>query len=143
VDASRTVEQAITWALEHVGSGDYRLRCLAFVEDAYEIPNGIEIFGGSCASESAEIYRAADAEGLPPAGAFVFFDTHGVVDGVERNWGHVGLALGDARMVHAWPDVRVDAIADFPMLPSGSWSTPVYAGFATPARILQGAEDRS
>ena len=30
------------------------------------------------------------------------------MDGTHRDWGHVGLALGDGRVVHALHEVRVD-----------------------------------
>ena len=110
------VERAIEWALARLGSTDYALRCLAFVEDAYEQANDIEVFGGSSAQESADLYGAAAADGRPPAGAFVFFSTTGPVGGVVRDWGHVGLATGDGRVIHAWPTIRIgrpggDAIA--------------------------------
>ena len=134
------VEWAITWALERVGSPAYSLRCLAFVEDAYERPNRIEVFGGSSASESAAIYGASASSGEPPRGAFVFFATSGPVEGVMRQWGHVGLALGDGSMVHAWSTVRVDAIHDLDRL-SGApgWSAPIYVGWTPPERILEGS----
>ena len=138
-DSRLIVERAIAWALEQLGSPDYALRCLAFVEDAYEIPNEIEVFGGSSARESAELYEAQRSTGEPPAGAFVFFATTGLVDGIERDWGHVGLATGDGRMIHAWPQVRIDDITAMPSLPSGSWSTPGYLGYAPPSRILRDA----
>jgi cell wall-associated NlpC family hydrolase len=144
--AARTliVERAITWALEHVGSPAYALRCLAFVEDAYEVPNDIEVFGGSSASESAAIYGATRSSGQAPRGAFIFFDTSGPVDGANKDWGHVGLALGDGSMVHAWSTVRVDAIRDLGRL-SGApgWSAPIYVGWTPPERILQGAIGRA
>jgi hypothetical protein len=142
LDESLIVGRALEWARGELGSAAYELRCLSFVEDAYEIANEIEVFGGSSARESAELYAASAAIGEPPAGAFVFFATEGMVDGVVRDWGHVGLALGDGRMVHAWPEIRIDSIADFPALPSGSWSTPVYVGFAPPSRILEGSRSR-
>ncbi len=140
---SEIVERAVAWALERVGSSAYGLRCLSFVEDAYEVPNRIEVFGGATARESCEVYGAADRSGAAPRGAFVFFETAGIVDGVPRDWGHVGLALGDGRIVHAWPDIRVDELADVPGLPSGSWSVPRYVGWAPPEVILRGAVDRS
>jgi cell wall-associated NlpC family hydrolase len=138
--AAPIVERAIAWALEHIGSPAYSLRCLAFVEDAYERPNQIEVFGGSSAAESAAIYGATESSGEPPRGAFVFFDTSGPVDGAVQHWGHVGLALGDGSMVHAWSTVRVDAIHDVNRL-SGApgWSAPIYVGWTSPERILEGA----
>jgi cell wall-associated NlpC family hydrolase len=148
MDSSRreervSVDRAVAWALANVGSDRYALRCLSFVEDAYELPNGIEVFGGSSARESAELYEARAATGDPPAGAFVFFDTHGPVDGVVRDWGHVGLATGDGRVVHPWTDVRVDPLAAMESLPSGDWSPLVFAGWAAPTRILRGSRPRA
>ena len=137
------VDRAVEWSLQQVGSGAYALRCLAFVEDAYEIPNRIEVFGGSTARESATMYEATSNVGVPPRGAFVFFDTAGVVDGVTRDWGHVGLALGGGRIVHAWPVIRIDAITDVSSLPSGGWSPPTYLGWAAPEVILRGSRARS
>jgi cell wall-associated NlpC family hydrolase len=72
----------------------------------------------------------------------VFFSTTGVIDGVERDWGHVGIATGDGRMVHTWPEVRIDPIAEVPSLPPGAWSPPRYIGFAPPSRILVGHQRR-
>ena len=139
----RIVDSAIGWAMARLGATDHALRCLAFVEEAYERPNGIEVFGGDSARESAERYGADAASGPAPKGAFVFFDCEGPVNGVVRNWGHVGLALGDGRMVHAWGTVRVDPIADVPALPGGpGWSAPAYLGWASPEEILEGAIER-
>jgi cell wall-associated NlpC family hydrolase len=143
VATEEIVTRAVEWALRQVGSERYGLRCLSFVEDAYELPNGIEVFGGSTAKESAELYDAAARAGEPPPGAFVFFETSGIVDGVERDWGHVGIALGDGRMAHPWTDVRVDPIVDVPFLPSGRWAPPRYVGWASPDAILSGSRRRS
>jgi hypothetical protein len=54
------IANAIRWAQEHLGATDYAGRCLAFVEDAYEKGNHVEIFGGSSAQESADEYGAAN-----------------------------------------------------------------------------------
>jgi len=50
---------------------DYQYICLAFVEDAYEFGNKIEMFGGSTATESANEY-GVNPVGQPPRGSFVF-----------------------------------------------------------------------
>lgn len=52
------VDRAIAWATARLGNPDYAFRCLAFVEDAYEAGNAIEIFGGSTAKESADEYAS-------------------------------------------------------------------------------------
>ncbi len=73
----------------------------------------------------------------------MFFDCSGPVDGVRRDWGHVGLALGDGRIVHAWGDVRIDAIDEMSRLPAaGGWTLPACVGWAPPERILLDARRR-
>jgi cell wall-associated NlpC family hydrolase len=134
------VERAIAWALEHVGSTAYAFRCLAFVEDAYEIPNGIEVFGGDTANEAADAYAVRSSPDTPARGAFAFFDSAGPVAGLDCDWGHVGLALGDGRVVHAWTEVRIDPISEIADLPpAGGWTSPAYVGCAQPATILRTA----
>jgi cell wall-associated NlpC family hydrolase len=133
------VDRAIAWALERLGSDRYASRCLSFVEDAYEQANDIEVFGGSSARESADVYGVSPSAGQPPAGAFVFYGTWGPIDGVVRDWGHVGLATADGRLIHAWPEVRIDDLNAVPALESGDWSELSYLGWASPAQILSGA----
>jgi len=130
-------ENAIRWAQEQAGSEAYPLRCLAFVEDAYEISNQIEMFGGSSAKESAELYGTAH-EGEPPLGAFVFYDTSGPVNGEMMDWGHVGLYIGDGKVIHAWGTVRVDRIEEIEQLRSeNGWKTPQYIGWTAPEVFLK------
>ncbi len=131
---------ALNWAEMHLGSRAYGLRCLAFVEDAYEQANQIELFGGSSARESALEYDAAAHTHLPPpAGAFVFYACAGLVDGIERDWGHVGLSDGTGRVIHAWDQVRWDAVlAVQDLAPAPTWSAPRYVGWAPVERVLQG-----
>ncbi|HAG42841.1 MAG TPA: hypothetical protein DCL31_04985, partial [Clostridium sp.] len=52
------VNNAIEWAKNHLNSREYCYHCLAFVEDALERSNDIEIFGGDTAKESADLYEA-------------------------------------------------------------------------------------
>ena len=76
------------------GSG-HPWRCIAFVEDAYERANGIELFGGDSAAESAGALRhsALRRRCAAPAGAFVFYACGGPMDG--------GIATGAT-----WPGIR-------------------------------------
>jgi hypothetical protein len=86
VDDQRYIENAIHWARQQLRSKAYAFLCLSFLEDAYEEGNGIEIFGGESATESAELYGVQTV--LPiPEGAFVFYACSGPFDGVERNRG--------------------------------------------------------
>jgi hypothetical protein len=88
------IDNAVRWAKEQIGSDAYQFLCLAFVEDAFEKANGIEIFGESTAKESAEAYGVQVSPAIPPIGTFVFYDCSGPIDGLEKNWGHVGLSCG-------------------------------------------------
>jgi len=132
------IENAIAWAEEHLGSDGYPFLCLAFVEDAYEISNGIEMFGGSTAKESADEYGTQEMPEIPPRGAFVFYDCFGTLEGTTKNWGHVGLSLGDGRVIHAWGVVRCDHYREVEELGGAEgWSAPRYIGWTPVARVLQ------
>ncbi|MDT0268598.1 hypothetical protein RM844_20130 [Streptomyces sp. DSM 44915] len=142
-DWQERVANAIGWARGHLGSTAYASRCLAFVEDAYERANALELFGGDFAAESAESYGAREQTGEPPAGAFVFYDTSGELLGRRRNWGHVGLGIGGGQVVHAWDRVRIDpylAIAELAGPPG--WDAPRWAGWAPVERVLRGCRPR-
>ena len=138
-------ERAVAWALAHAGSAAYATRCLAFVEDAYERSNGIEVFGGASAAESQALYGTRPLEGEPPPrGALVFYACSGPIRGESRDWGHVGLSLGDGRVVHAWDVVRIDRIADVAALPPGAgWTSPIPVGWTPAERLLAGHRRRT
>ena len=102
------VDKAVHWVSGKLGSPEYRGVCLGFVEDAYELANEMELDGYATAKSAAEGYGAASNAGPPPEGAFVFYDCEGSLEGIFRNWGHVGLCVGDGKVVHAWDVVRTD-----------------------------------
>lgn len=133
------VENAINWARTQLNSTAYPARCLAFIEDAYEQSNQIEMFGGSCAKESADDYEAWKNTGPIPPGAFVFYDCFGSLKDEYKNWGHVGLSIGQGEVIHAWGPVRIDNYLDIQNLtPAPGWTKPRYIGWAPVERILQG-----
>ncbi|GAA0972244.1 hypothetical protein [Nocardiopsis tropica] len=136
-------DNAVTWARQHLGSTAYASRCLAFVEDAYERSNHVEIFGGDFAGESARIYAARENTGVPPTGAFAFYDSTGELFGRRQDWGHVGLCVGDGRVVHAWDRVRIDHYLDIPDLaaPPG-WDPPRWVGWTPVQRIFRGCRPK-
>ncbi len=51
----------IRWAESKLGSTEYAGRCLAFIEDALEISNDIEVFGGDSV-RAAEAFTDAGHE---------------------------------------------------------------------------------
>ncbi len=135
---------AIRWAQEHLSSTDYPFLCLAFVEDAYEESNHVEIFGGSSAKESADEYEAAQNAGEIPLGAFVFYDCFGILNGEYKNWGHVGLHTGEGKLIHAWDKVRVDDYLDVQNLtPAPGWTKPQFIGWAPIERIFAGYRQKT
>jgi hypothetical protein len=144
-DEAAVASAATRWALERLGDRMYAGRCLAFVEDAIERPNGIEIFGGSSARESAEQYGPAPvgSDATPPVGSLVFYASEGPAEGAWRDWGHVGLALGDGRVVHAWDVVRVDGVTDVESLsPREGWTSARLLGWVPLSRVLEGHRPR-
>ncbi|MGA9397139.1 MAG: NlpC/P60 family protein [Anaerolineaceae bacterium] len=139
MDCQTTIENAIKWAGNKSGSDEYPFLCLAFVEDAYEMSNQIEIFGGDSAKESADKYGVQLTPEIPPAGAFVFYDCSGSIEGVYKNWGHVGLSCGEGKVLHAWDVVREDDYMAVEKLSTAEgWTSPIYIGWAPVERILQG-----
>ena len=144
-DESAIAHAATRWAVGKTGDRSYAGRCLAFVEDAIERPNDIEIFGGSTARESAERYGPVryTADVPPPAGSLVFYACEGPADGAWRDWGHVGIAIGDGRVAHAWDEVRVDGATEIETLPpAAGWTSARLIGWVPLALVLEGHRPR-
>ena len=133
------IENTIEWALEHVNNTAYRFMCLGFVEDALERSNQIEIFGGDTAKESADLYQNSMFTGMPCKGSFVFYNCSGEINGVIKNWGHVGLALEEGKVIHAWDKVRIDDYMSIESLGAApGWEKPQYIGWVPIDVILVG-----
>ncbi|CAG0930474.1 hypothetical protein TFLX_01772 [Thermoflexales bacterium] len=133
------ITNAIRWAQDHLGATEYTARCLAFVEDAYEESNHVEIFGGDDAQASADEYGAAQNSGEPPIGSFVFYACAGPVGDEIKDWGHVGLCIGEGKVIHAWDKVRIEPYLDVQTLtPPPGWSQPQLIGWAPIERIFVG-----
>lgn len=135
------VEGAIRWAVGKLGVTDYTYRCYGFVEDAYELGNNTVLDGqGSSAAEAAEAYRAAEYRDDPPErGAYIFYDCYGTIRDDYRNWGHVGIHIGDGRMIHAWDRVRIDTLDDIENLkPGPGFEAPQYVGWTPVSVIFRG-----
>ncbi|MBT2759208.1 C40 family peptidase [Mesobacillus foraminis] len=137
------IHNAIKWAKGHLNSKDYCFICLAFVEDALERSNNIEIFGGNTAKESADLYGAYKHSGMPPKGTFVFYDCIGEINGVRKNWGHVGLSIGNGEVIHAWDKVRIDPYLEVEMLTAApGWEKPKLIGWVPLERIMLGFQKK-
>jgi hypothetical protein len=135
----RYIEGAVNWAKSKLGSTEYAYRCYAFCEDAYELGNGIILDGQGCtAKEAADAYDAQGHKGDPPAGSYVCYDCTGVIDGEIRNWGHIGLSIGNNQVIHAWKEIRIDHYEDIQQLEAPGWTKPRYIGWVPVAEILRG-----
>ena len=56
-----------------------------------------------------------------------------------KNWGHVGLYIGEGKVIHAWNEVRIDdyqAVQD--LTPPPDWSRPLFIGWTPIERIFEG-----
>lgn len=134
------VENAVEWAKSYIGVEEYKYQCLGFVEDCYEKSNNVEIFGGDTAKESADLYEAEkNKKTSPTIGSFVFYDCSGDINGIDKNWGHVGICIGDEKVVHTWDTIRENNYLDVQNLkPGPGWSQPRYIGWVPVERIFQG-----
>lgn len=136
MDLQKMKDHMIAWAMEYLGKREYVGWCLAFVEDAIEESNGIEVFGGDSAKESYLLYRDALHTGTPERGSVVFYDClchtrEGIMD-----WGHCGIALEDGRVIHAWDQVRIDPFMAVEEL-SSFGEHPRYLGWVPLERVLE------
>ena len=130
------IENMIQWAEEKIGNSEYAGWCLSFIEDALEISNHIEIFGGSSAKESCSMYSDAIRAGVPERGAFVFYDCMCLSNDGLVNWGHCGISLGGGNVIHAWDVVRIDDFMKIENLSSMIGEHPKYIGWVPLARVL-------
>ena len=130
------IENMISWAKNELGNPNYAGWCLSFIEDALEISNDIEIFGGDSAKESCEMYIDALQTGIPEKGAFVFYDCLCQSEEALVNWGHCGICLGDGKIIHAWDVVRIDDYKQIENLTSHIGQHPKYIGWVPVERVL-------
>lgn len=105
------IEGAISWAYARKNAGDtsYSYYCLKFVGDAWSSQK-VGNKGYSYATLAGnDMIKHTDKN--PPRGAVVFWDWYGTVDGVYKNWGHVGIALGNGSVIHAdYNGIRVTGL---------------------------------
>ena len=134
------IDNMLGWANDKIGETKYAGWCLSFIEDALEISNGIEIFGGDSAKESADLYGDAMQKGNPDRGAFVFYDCICNSENGQVNWGHCGISLGDGNVIHAWDVVRKDNYLEIENMTALSGYHPKYIGWVPLERVLAQSE---
>lgn len=130
------IENMIIWAKNKLGNAEYAGWCLSFIEDALEISNDIEIFGGDCAKESYEMYKDSAKKGCPEKGAFVFYDCICLSEEGPVNWGHCGISLGEGLVIHAWDTVKINNYKDIENMKSNAGDNPRYLGWVPVERVM-------
>ncbi|MCI5192798.1 MAG: hypothetical protein D3915_06675 [Candidatus Electrothrix sp. AU1_5] len=102
--AYRSVDDAISWAEDQKGSGAYNdgvyNYCWTFARDTYAGP-AISGVGSAIAAwnYNGSILGSRHSDSDIPRGAFVFF----AATSSNGGYGHVGLYVGNGKMIHAWP----------------------------------------
>jgi len=94
------ITKAIAWAEKMIGDTSYAYECQIFVGDTYR-ETGTSPATYTCAKAAADALDAKDSSGTPPRGAYVFYDWSGTLNRVYKNWGHVGLSVGNGKIIHA------------------------------------------
>ena len=136
MEESKLVDNMIKWAESKVESKEYAGWCLSFVEDALERSNEIEIVGGECAKESADLFSADMHDGVPERGALVFYDCYEPnLDGLF-NVGHCGIYIGEGDVIHAWDQVRIDEYMSIEAMKTPHGFNPRYIGWVPISRVL-------
>jgi len=111
------IDKAIAWASKKMEIGDknYSGWCLKFVQDAYEytLPedNTVTRYGYPKEAVDSGELEVINNE-TPPCGAYVFYEWWGTVEGEYRNWGHVGISLGNGQIIHAWNVIKKENYLD-------------------------------
>lgn len=109
--------EALAWARSQLHSTKWAWRCERFVEEAY----GVRFVFDSATQAEHRLPLHHGAVTTAPRGALVYFGP----DAYNRGWGHVGLSLGDGRIVSALASVRVTDVST-----SRYWSR-LYVGWAS------------
>jgi hypothetical protein len=113
---------AIAWAKQNLGGQDWDSWCAKFVANAYGQPAA----GYNTAAELGTALKASPT--TPNIGDLVFFKA----DSSNNNAGHVGIYLGDGKMVSAtYKGVKTDSLSD------PYWSK-LLIGYAPPPESWKG-----
>ena len=114
ISAQKRVEQAVNWAEGKEGNEDWKNLCLRFVSQAYGLGENTNSkttkwkFPNDAISKLGHKFYSAESSWNPPRGALIFFSGQGSKDGVNyEKCGHIGIYLGNGKVVHAYGTVRI------------------------------------
>lgn len=122
VDFELWADAAITWAKDHIDSYEWydfkeeQGYCLRFTANAFRQrgpePEG-EWDSALQASQNLVLYEQEEVQ-KPPRGALIFFDRTN-----DNKDGHVGIYMGDGRIIHSYGKVRIDNVEQVGKLDQG------------------------
>ena len=73
----------------------------------------------------------------------MFYACAGPVGDEIKHWGHVGLCIGEGKVIHAWDKVRIEPYLDVQHLtPPPGWTQPQFIGWTPIERIFAGYRRR-
>lgn len=97
---------ALRWARSQLRQTRWAWRCERFAEEAYGTRGKFATAAAAARAVTLHPGRIEDA----PAGTLVYF----AADSYNQGWGHVGIALGDGRMISALSSVTTTDVAMSP-----------------------------
>jgi len=149
------VDKAIRWAVSQEGKTKWCGYCLRFVADAYrgKLPKGWDSPEDAKENLGTSFYPASKNYN-PPRGALIFFSAYGKYCDAPyecidlADYGHIGIYLGDGKVVHAFGSVKVQDVAEIVRLSGrdskkNQFGIGSYVGWAYPPREWLEGTDQS
>ena len=120
------VEKVINWASKQEGKDFWKEYCMAFVSDAFKVCENRPASANALRNdfENAGKFYSKENNWDPPRGSLVFFSG----TGKYASYGHIGISLGDRKVIHAYQTVREETITDI----EGLSYIDSYLGWAYP-----------
>lgn len=100
-------ENAIAWAQKQIGKSSWAGKCQAFVADCFARGAGMPRVSAASAKKAYEAWKVSSNWSTAPAGSAVYFTSPS-----SPVNGHVGLCIGNGMMIHAFPAIKQQSIAD-------------------------------
>ncbi|MCK4347280.1 MAG: hypothetical protein KAW47_01570, partial [Thermoplasmatales archaeon] len=108
------IEKVISWASEQEGKDYWKEYCMAFVSDAFKVCENRPASPNELRNnlENAGKFYSKENDWDPPRGSLVFFSA----TGEYAPHGHIGISLGDRKVIHSYQTVKEETIADIESL---------------------------
>ena len=121
----KAVDKIINWAKSQVGSSAYNGYCQRFIRLAYEKGYIYDKSGTATATQAYKKWCVSTSKNNIPVGAAVYFD------GTDPAVGHVGLYIGQGKVINPESTVRIRLISDIPNYRGWGWQGGVKPSGAT------------